>query len=234
MALVFCMIGACLVLGMQLPLGVYVPFGLAGLAAAMVISTPVFLASTAVNLPAAYIRSQEYELVCATALSDRELVRGLVLAALYRARLAVIAAVVLTPVVAYFLPLPWPVQHTLFFINTMPAQSVAAYLVFTAMLEVAWLGLYWLIVATGVSLFLWWRMTTPSLVATLALTAGAWWAAAVLFQSISQSRGWMYFTVWNLAWTGALALVPWALAPGAMGLGARWARRAPAVAEQAW
>jgi hypothetical protein len=192
------------------------------LAMSVALTLPLFLAVLAVNLPAGYLRSQEYELVCATPLADGALVWGFVLAALYRARAPIALAAVVVPVLTLIFPLPWPFDIAQF--GPQTDFDLGRHAVFAALFVVAMLGRALWVAALGVVLFLWWRITMPAQLAALLIGEGLWWLAAFALTDLTQAAGWTDALPWQLAWTTALAIAPFFMAGVTLRAGARTAR----------
>ncbi len=210
--------------------------GLVGIAlgASVQLSLLLFLAWLAANFPIRYMRSAEYELVCATPLTNADWVAAFVGVVLYRSRTLILTAICLTPLLTAGFPVvPWPAAWLIGV--RLTADAVLRYLYFTAVIIIAWVGLYRWVVSMGVSLALWWRTPVPAALVASALPIGTWLVAASLLKRLGADLGPGVQLGWEVAWTALAALAPYGLARLTERWGQTFARAsAGSVARMGW
>ncbi len=197
------------------------------LALCVPLSVAIFVPAVAANLAAGYRRSLEYELVCATGLTDGQLAWGYVAAALYRCRALVVAALGILPVAT---AAPLGVLAARIGAAT-PQADLGRWLALTMISAVGLVGWYVLLACLTVALYLWWRFSGPAQAAALLLGVGLWLVSDAALRQLS---AWGLDGNWplELASKGLAALLPFGAAAGAMLLARSWARsplRSPLV-----
>jgi hypothetical protein len=202
-----------------------------------IVSLPLFIASTAARSTVSYVRSQEYPLLCVTALPDGKIVNGHVLAILRHARAPLILMLGLAPAFSmmlayfvwqfttfYFTPWAW-YDGTLADTDLGVFGIVLKHAVITITLGLGLLGINLLASALGVGFGLWWRSAAPSATAALATTVGSTLMIAYGVRQVAAFLDVSDMFLRHLIQYGMLAPIPYLLAFCCMRLARRWARK---------
>ena len=172
----------------------------------------------AANLPLSYVRSAEYELVCATPLTNQDWYNAFKGAVRHRSRALVWLVLAVLPMLTAGFGLA---QLQAGLPSTLPALG-AVYLVVLG--EVALVGLYEWAISLGVSLALWTRWNVAAALVALLVPLGWWGPTAAVLYEFGQQLPLGLQPGWLLLWGTALALAPFALARSTARWGERWAR----------
>jgi hypothetical protein len=191
--------------------------------------SPLGVILLAASLTVQDVRSQAYELLMVTSVSNAQVVRSYVGAALQRVRIPLALMVGATPAIVigmleYNLRAFYPCAYvyTPIQFSTPPAicglPPAHSALIWLPILAGAW-GMNWLAAATGVWLGLRWRHTLPAMIAgTLQVVVAIY--ALIWFLTTQQDVTrlmWGWSMVWMLAPVGLAAML--------MRLSERWVRR---------
>jgi hypothetical protein len=191
------------------------------------LATLFALASLAANLPADYMRSQEYELVSATPLSNAAWINGYVRAVLRRSQLGILLAAGLLPLASLSL-LTTSVVYLIAPGYTITLEWLAhfAYSVVTA--EVLMLGLFYWVVSLGVTCAVRLRYAAPATLTAVIVPTSVVFVGVRIGQAITDALfGTGNVVVVEAAWHLLLAVALFGLAWLTQLTGERWAPGAP-------
>jgi hypothetical protein len=200
------------------------------------LALPLFMASTSARLTVSYARSQEYPLLCVSAIPDSKIANGHVHAMLRYARAPLILTLGLTPafeiMLTYFVWLFTYYSHRWVGYDGAFAHTdlgvlgiVLKYALVTTALGLGLLGINLLAITLGVGYGLWWRRATPAAAAALISTVGitGFVAYATLKAGALLDIPDAFFR--RLFQYTLFAPFPYILALGCIRLARRWARR---------
>lgn len=201
------------------------------------LSLPLFVASTAARLTVSYARSQEYPLLCVTALPDRRIVSGYVLTVLRYTRSPMALILGMAPafgvVFTYFTWVytssyhsPWTwydgmIAHT----DLGVVGIVLKHALITISLGLGLFGINLLATTLGVGFGLWWRSATPAVGAALMTIVGSTAMTSYVVLRAVAALDIPDAFLRHLLQYALFAPFPYLLSLGCTRLARRWARR---------
>jgi hypothetical protein len=199
------------------------------LAIAMSVSLLVFMAYVAATVTSRYMYSLEYPLLCTTTLSDGEIVKAYIAAAMRYGRAVMALLLGLVPqiacqlleseysVVPYRGPLAMTAPSLLVF--------VAKRVLIAVLLGVGLRNIYLLTAALGTWFGTWWRSMLPAALAALTVTSGVVVATGYCLSEVIPRTNVTGVFPQSAISLGLFMLFPYVLSFGCMRLARHWARK---------